>query len=238
LDDHILPPTEAEFVYDENNLSLSSSKLRASHSVKLPLLSPSPTSVSEYSWEWGAFPTPSPVKSTFGKGGRLDGGIPRKGKAKQMIDSLRTDALSESVALCASGKLTTKDGDDKAFVLTIDQSSISFELSLALSSTSDVKVERNDREERKNLLSLPHGCDGISISEGFEEGKITFSRFMQDDDVIMNPMLVVKWIHGQYLTRYDDPVLFDTLAIWRVSTLCSRPESTEYQRIAPFEIQV
>ena len=28
----------------------------------------------EYSWEWGAFPQPSPMKASFGKGGRINGG--------------------------------------------------------------------------------------------------------------------------------------------------------------------
>ncbi|PBL02970.1 LNS2-domain-containing protein [Armillaria gallica] len=42
-------------------------------SNSLPLELPSPSS-QEYSWEWGAFPQPSPLKTTFGKSGRIDSG--------------------------------------------------------------------------------------------------------------------------------------------------------------------
>jgi len=47
---------------------------------KLPLLLPT----QEYSWEWGAFPQPSPMKTTFGKSGRPWG----KGKGKASMDVL------------------------------------------------------------------------------------------------------------------------------------------------------
>lgn len=53
------PPDMME---EENNLSSSS---------KPPLKIQPPQQ--EYSWEWGAFPQPSPMKASFGKGGRING---------------------------------------------------------------------------------------------------------------------------------------------------------------------
>jgi len=45
------------------------------------------TPVREYSWEWGAFPQPSPVRQTFGKTGRADtvlgGGTWGRGRGKE-----------------------------------------------------------------------------------------------------------------------------------------------------------
>lgn len=49
------------------------------------------TPVQEYSWEWGAFPQPSPVNQTFGKTGRADtvlGGRPwGRGRGKEKANS-------------------------------------------------------------------------------------------------------------------------------------------------------
>lgn len=53
------PPDTTE---EEGNLSSSS---------KPPLKIQPPQQ--EYSWEWGAFPQPSPMKASFGKGGRING---------------------------------------------------------------------------------------------------------------------------------------------------------------------
>ena len=55
------PPPQIE-VEDDKGLVLTIPT--TSHSLPEP--------VQEYSWEWGAFPQPSPMKATFGKGGRLE----------------------------------------------------------------------------------------------------------------------------------------------------------------------
>ncbi|KAF8897778.1 Lipin/Ned1/Smp2-domain-containing protein [Infundibulicybe gibba] len=70
--------------------------------AKLSIVPP----VQEYSWEWGAFPQPSPMKTTFGKGGRLDSGLissreagtwgTSKGKGKTGLSTSRLGAKDES----------------------------------------------------------------------------------------------------------------------------------------------
>src|ERR1700691_2993002 len=50
-----------------------------------PSLPPMP--VQEYSWEWGAFPQPSPMKKSFGKS-RFDS---IKGKGKARLDTLDSE---------------------------------------------------------------------------------------------------------------------------------------------------
>ncbi|KAG6896632.1 hypothetical protein C0992_007038 [Termitomyces sp. T32_za158] len=70
----------------EHSDATSSSQNQASSSkMKLSPLSP----VQEYSWEWGAFPQPSPVSASFTKGGRMEmrSWVKGKGKANELQKS-------------------------------------------------------------------------------------------------------------------------------------------------------
>ncbi|KAL0950260.1 hypothetical protein HGRIS_010241 [Hohenbuehelia grisea] len=60
------PPPDFEEDADHSSASTSQPR-HPSARTTLPSLQ-----LQEYSWEWGAFPTPSPMKTTFGKGGRVD----------------------------------------------------------------------------------------------------------------------------------------------------------------------
>lgn len=83
-------------------MTSSQDQSSSSSSSKLATLSP----VQEYSWEWGAFPQPSPMKASFGKGGRIEGSLGRswgsgkrkgkgKGKASMDLSSLTTIEFDE-----------------------------------------------------------------------------------------------------------------------------------------------
>ncbi|KAF5363254.1 hypothetical protein D9756_000224 [Leucocoprinus leucothites] len=226
LEDHIRPPTDAEFIYDDNNdATPSSSKKKSGDGLKSPhLASPSP-GVQEYSWEWGAFPTPSPVKTTFGKGGRLDAGIPWKGKTRHFDELLQAEASNEDIVLSASGRLSAKEGDDRTFVVTIENHSLDFKLSLVSQQPSDVKGKG-----REDSFLLP-GYDEIVVR--FEEGKITFPEFMQDEHVVDDPTLVIRWTDSRYLTRHDHPTLFSALAIWRMNTLYPHSDKKSIEEDEP-----
>ncbi|KAJ3569096.1 hypothetical protein NP233_g5276 [Leucocoprinus birnbaumii] len=219
LEDHIRPPTDAEFIYDNNDTTPSSSKTKAG--LKLPPLASPPSGMQEYSWEWGAFPTPSPMKTTFGKGGRFDAGYPWKGKLRHFDELLQAETSGEDVALSVSGRISTKDGDDSIFVVTTDNHSLDFQLSLVSQQPSDVNGEG---KEDSFLLS---GCDQIAAR--FERGKISFTQFMQDELIVNNPTLVIKWSDDRYLTRHDHPTLFTALGIWRSNTLYPRLERKSFE---------
>jgi phosphatidate phosphatase LPIN len=195
-------------MYDDHEHTPSNSKTKACHGPKLPPLS-STSDIQEYSWEWGAFPTLSPMRTTFGKGGRLDGGVPWKGINRHSDELLQSEMLGNDMDLSAGCRLSAKDGNDKVFIVTCESQSPSFESSLVSQHSSDVKGKG------KEVPSV--GYDEISTR--FEEGKVSFSKFMHDDDIVHNPTLVIKWVDGQYLTRHNHPTFFRALAIWRTNTL-------------------
>ncbi|KXN92326.1 Nuclear elongation and deformation protein 1 [Leucoagaricus sp. SymC.cos] len=220
LDDHIRPPTEEEFIYEDADYTPSSSKTRGGQKLKLPSLSSPPSGVLEYSWEWGAFPTPSPIKTTFGRGGRMEGGVPWKGKTRQLDELPEAEVPSDNLVLNSRGRLSARDGEGTTFVLTVENRPLEFELSLVSQVQSDVKGKA--REQASATSPLCSDCE--EIFGWFQEVKISFSRFMQDDEVARHPNLVVKWMDGQYLTRHDHPALFHALAIWRTNTLDLKAE--------------
>lgn len=223
LEDHIRPPSDAEFGFD-SRLTPSSSRGESSHGLKLPPLPASSPNMQEYSWEWGAFPTPSPVKTTFGKGGRLDTGISRKSKTREFDDHLPKGTVDETVLYSGCAKLSAKDGEDSTFLLTVDNGRLDFELSLVprLLPEETKSKKGKEKEVAKNETSLLADYD--EITKRFEEGKLTFSRFMQDESLVSNPTLAIKWADGQYVARQDSPSLLDALALWRANTLKTQAE--------------
>ncbi|KAF9521416.1 hypothetical protein CPB83DRAFT_928259, partial [Crepidotus variabilis] len=61
---HLRPHPHRAHLQHTHSLSLTTSPAHTHHAHdSLP---------QEYSWEWGAFPQPSPIKATFSKGGRLE----------------------------------------------------------------------------------------------------------------------------------------------------------------------
>lgn len=209
LDDHTRPLPESEFIYEHRDTS-SSSKAKTKFGMKLPPLSASSSDVQQYSWEWGAFPTPSPMKTTFAKGGRLDA-MPWKSKTKHLDELSQREVAGEDTVLSDRGKLSAKEGDDSVFVVTIQQQSFDFQLSLVPQLLSGTK-------EKGKPFVLPNLDDNAC----FAKGSVTFSRFMQDEHLADNANLVIKWSDGKYMTRQDHPVLFSALVLWRTNCLFSR----------------
>ena len=65
----LAPPSHFQRATSEPPLGLDAPPTDA---VTKPLMGLQVPVAQEYSWEWGAFPTPSPMKTTFGKGGRIE----------------------------------------------------------------------------------------------------------------------------------------------------------------------
>jgi len=210
LEDHTRPLPDSEFIYEHHDTS-SSSKTKANFGMKL---SPSVSSsaVQQYYWEWGAFPIPSPVKTTFAKGGRLDA-IPWKSRTKHINELGQREAAGEDTDPSDHGKLSAKEGDDSIFVVTIQEQSFDFQLSLVPQLLSGTK-----EKGKQNSFVLANFDDNAC----FTKGRVTFSRFMQDEHLADNDKLVIKWSNGKYMTRQDHPVLFSALVMWRTDCLLSR----------------
>lgn len=204
---------------------MPSGSTKSTHGLKLESQVPSSSpGIQEYSWEWGAFPTPSPVRTAFGKGGRVEGW---KGKARQIHNMIQKEVLDEDVLAGACGRISAKSGDDSTFVLTADHKSLDFQLSLVL--TELPESYPNGKGKEKEATNLPRFADSDEFSKRFEEGKLTFSDFIQDDSLHTNPALIIKWVDGHYITLHDNPSLFDALASWRKNTLQSQSEEIQVE---------
>ncbi|KAJ8507390.1 hypothetical protein ONZ45_g10251 [Pleurotus djamor] len=192
-----------------------------------------PTSVQqEYSWEWGAFPQPSPMKATFGKGGRLDTHNLVKGKGKAPAgpsllaedvyehhrtrsvppvvgnvlddDSSDDEDLRDSSAAAgygAGGRLAPSKSDPRRFLVLIEGRKVKFDLSIA------------------SNTGVFNGDDQLEASQVFEEGRIEYTRFLHDGQLVEDPKLVIRWAGDHYITQDDGSPLKDALRLWRRAAL-------------------
>ncbi|KAG5648821.1 hypothetical protein DXG03_000170 [Asterophora parasitica] len=276
-DDHPRPIASAHQHHPSS--SASSSKLTLS-------------TVQEYSWEWGAFPQPSPMKSSFGKGGRIEGRSWANANGKAKADVSAPNAAegeedqreheheqrgrSRSVPPELEGSPTRerwikelvedydgdndnepelgdeKDGDEgnaavfgqggtlkpskkdpSRFILQIEGRKVAFELSVVqpavgerenmqdghVSEPEDGEVEeprgRRNRNGRLGGEKLFDGRDEVEAARLFGEGKIDFSRFLEDEELVSDPGLVIRWAGDQYITRKDGSPLMHALIVWR-----------------------
>ncbi|KAG5639717.1 hypothetical protein H0H81_005900 [Sphagnurus paluster] len=278
------PPRDAED-HTRPQAQASSSKL------SLAPLNP----VQEYSWEWGAFPQPSPMKSSFGKGGRIEGTLSRSwtnGKGKADLSSTdiaefdeaeeesghghehehehgrsrsvppelegspkrdrRVRELVEDHEEHESGKVVAEDEeivsfgqggtlkpskqDSGRFILQIEDRTVTFELSIVSSlaeggedhdgplSEPEESTGSEDFRGRRNRHGRLGGKlfktrDEVEAARLFAQGKIDFKTFLEDDDIVRDPRLVIRWADDQYITRNDGSPLMNALLIWRDAAL-------------------
>ena len=158
------------------------------------------------------------MKTTFAKGGRLDAGIPWKSKTNYFYELFQGEASSEDTFLSDRGKLSAKEGNDAVFVITAEKQSLDFQLSLVSQLSSDTK----GKGKQNSFVYSSYDDDAR-----FEKGRITFSRFIQDEHLADNPTLVIKWFDGKYMTRQQHPVLFSALVVWRTNYLLSKTKHVE-----------
>lgn len=240
--------------------------------------------VQEYSWEWGAFPQPSPMKTSFGKGGRLEGSglgsgndfigsgssgsmtwSKGKGKGKgRLVNALgaldsddegekgegegrsrsvppelegspgkrrkerklpveseddeeveaQTQAATAEVearedgVYGAGGKLSKMKSDPTKFRVTIDGRRAEFELSVVYTEDDDFEggTAFDGARGRKNrdgssgggsLFSDVSRIDDMEAGRLFAEGQVTFDKFVEDESIVNDPRLVVRWAGDQ-----------------------------------------
>ncbi|KAG6861570.1 hypothetical protein C0995_014866 [Termitomyces sp. Mi166 len=270
------PPDIGEHLDTQNKASSSK--------MKLSSLSP----VQEYSWEWGAFPQPSPVNASFSKGVRLDGALSRsrakgKGKVNDLqkpgiagsnefdedgagVDREHDHGRSRSVppelegspqrrlkelvegydasndpedddldegSFGKGGILRPSKRDPNRFTLQIEGRRVMFELSIVSASEGQSDGALSDPEEdtgsgwkgrygRVGSLMVFDGRDEVEAARLFALGKVNYNTFLDNDNIVKNPWLVIRWAGNQYITRSDGSPLMNALVVWRNTTLQQR----------------
>ncbi|KAJ6538468.1 LNS2-domain-containing protein [Mycena vulgaris] len=260
----------------------------------------------EYSWEWGAFPQPSPMKASFGMGGRAEGGMgsskeaaatwsrassrakaARMGKldldldlgdpvpeeeeaANAVAGSSGTRSRSvppaldgsptrtrrrirergvtgyheddedemyphppvvadELVGYGAGGRLSASQSDPTKFTVAIEGQKVGFELSLVSGPALDDEQSDSDARGRRNRDGATVGAtvgarvfdrrDEVEAARLFAAGQIDLNRFLEDETVVNDPRLVIRWAGDQYITRSDGSQLMDAVVLWRDALL-------------------
>ncbi|KAJ7129323.1 Lipin/Ned1/Smp2-domain-containing protein [Mycena epipterygia] len=241
----------------------------------------------EYSWEWGAFPQPSPMKASFGMGGRAEGGMGsgkevaatwgRSSRAKPNRMSLlnsaelretvpeaenEADAAGSSGARSrsvppalegspsrsrrrvrmhdddeveddehtqppvagygAGGRLSASRSDPAKFTVAIEGKKVGFELSLVPDTALDNESDSRGRRDRDGATGGAHVFDRrdeVDAARLFGMGQIDLNRFLEDETVVNDPRLVIRWAGDQYITRSDGSQLMDALVLWRDALL-------------------
>ena len=173
-----------------------------------------------YSWEWGAFPTPSPLKANFASPPRveamdsyrstsappeadIEGQYPRPStptRAKTVGDQ-PNDAIQGMRVIANDADLTADENNGRKFILSIGGQIYEFELSIS-----------------EELASNGQTDDELLDARRFREGQVSFRRFMKYPGVVQDDDLVIKW-NDRYITRRDGSPLMDCLVKWREGAL-------------------
>ncbi|KIK96054.1 hypothetical protein PAXRUDRAFT_826363 [Paxillus rubicundulus Ve08.2h10] len=198
-------------------------------------------SVQEYSWEWGAFPQPSPHKVHFTPS-------PLKGKVK-LGDEMRQEVDEAELMLIRSRSVppelegsphTTRsplpppDDQNNEPPLSLplhrepeaDRDETGFGSGGQMIARRDnqtkfqVWIEGNTVEFELSLVSsrgVFHGRDEVEAARAFEQGMIDYPMLMADKSLARDERLVIRWTGGQYITREDGSPLMDALQLWWTS---------------------
>jgi phosphatidate phosphatase LPIN len=162
----------------------------------------------EYSWDWGNFPIKSPQKSTF-PAHPLLGNQSRPASAPLGIetpsepstyDVLSDGEAEQARAIASDGKLRADREEDTRFWAELDGRRFSFELS---------------------TCGALNGLDLSQNASVFDQHRVQFDAFMNDEKLVNNPNLILRW-DGKYISRQEIPPLFSAIQGWRKATL-SRP---------------
>ncbi|EGO27614.1 hypothetical protein SERLADRAFT_446852 [Serpula lacrymans var. lacrymans S7.9] len=208
------------------------------------VVDPDHTPVQEYSWEWGGFPQPSPLRTAFPKASRLD----HKGKNKAALDLVLPSYLEE--------ELSTKDDSSiirsHSVPLEVDGSPRTIRPELSTVDDRDgegpgpggfgsggrltairedptkfqvwiegkvIEFELSIVESDQRGSKVFDGGDEVEAARLFDSGKIDYSRLLRDDTVVRDDKLVIKWVGGQFITRSDGSPLMEALCLWRDAAL-------------------
>ncbi len=169
----------------------------------------------EYSWEWGSFPQKTPVRAAFGKYGTITGsskGKSRMGDEAQeedmsdffctsrragerprlksmlsqatIIEGVSTD---DDAAFGSGGLLTVDRRDPTRFRVFIEGRTAEFELSIVPRHPYD------DRDARSDSGGFLDRDDEVEDARKFEAGKVDFKRFLEDESILNDENLILRW---------------------------------------------
>ncbi|KAH7922979.1 LNS2-domain-containing protein [Leucogyrophana mollusca] len=185
----------------------------------------------EYSWEWGAFPQPSPMTPHFPNAGSMKG----KAKAPMRTDTLEQPDDEDDLTLMRSRSVPPElEGSPhtirSALPLVEDEHTIGVREESGGFGSGGMMTARPDDPTKFQVwiegkvvdfeLSLVsstevfNGRDEVEAARIFDKGKIDYRRLVEDESAVRDDGLVIKWAGGQYIARSDGSPLMDALNLW------------------------
>ncbi|KIJ69762.1 hypothetical protein HYDPIDRAFT_164049 [Hydnomerulius pinastri MD-312] len=201
-------------------------------------------SVREYSWEWGAFPQPSPLQPHF-----TPSTLKEKGRG---MDEVHHEADEDDLILMRSRSVPPElegsphtirsalpPAEDEDTGLPPLLSSLHRELEPEAGGDEkgfgsggqmtarhddptkfQVWIEGNVIEFELSLVpsrEVFHGRDEVEAASAFERGVVDYARLMGDESIVRDERLVIRWTGGQYIAREDGSPLMNALQLWRAA---------------------
>ena len=101
----------------------------------------------------------------------------------------------------AGGKLSTRTGQPTLFVVTIEDQKVSFELSLIeddadgslASQETDLGRPPIQQDEKRRMVKRSE----VETAQLFERGRVTYTRFTEDENILKDQRLVIRWANDQ-----------------------------------------
>ncbi|KAG8826985.1 hypothetical protein FRB91_000151 [Serendipita sp. 411] len=157
----------------------------------------------QYSWEWGAFPIQTPLKSSFPPHSAGDHerptSAPPSGEHNHM-EELPLDVMGEEdfdIDFRRGARLTS--AGEYSYVLEFKGQRTTFDLSLCGDLSS------KDPEDAQAL---------------FLQNKVPFQRFIEEPAIVHKDELTVRW-RGRYISRKQSSPILAALVVWRQAALGS-----------------
>lgn len=208
--------------------------------------------VQEYSWEWGAFPQPSPLQVHFSP-------PVLKGKGDDMRPEVDEDDLilkrSRSVPPELEGSPHTirsslpdvDDHNNEPPLPLVHQEPGEYNDEKPFGSSGRITARHDDQtkfqvwidgtsvEFELSLIASRdalHNRDEAELARSFDLGIIDYAQLMADEELVRDERLVMRSTSKRYITREERSPLMDALRLWasmgredRLAALPSPPSS-------------
>lgn len=139
-----------------------------------------------------------------------------RGQEEETQDQeLSIDAINKANEKPPIGKLRSDDADPYLFRLELDDASHEFELSLCFDDTFGTSTGAEDEESVQERDDY-----------NFEENKVSFQRFVDDDQVVDDERLVVRY-NSRYLTWESASAVLATLSLYRKTLSAAEMDRSE-----------
>lgn len=290
---HSPAPDKSNFVQSESQIQVTSTSTSTDQQIPFPPLKPSvpshlqtsfparravsespdditaqgggsSLSVQEYSWEWGAFPQPSPLHPHCtppvlkGKGDDTRAEVNEDELIQKRSRSVPPE-LEGSPHTIRSPLPLVDDHDNQPPSPVVYQEPGEYKNERLFGSNGRITARHDDQtkfqvwidgtldEFELSLVAsrdVIHDRDEAESARVFEQGIIDYAQLLTDENLVRDERLVMRWTGKQYITREEQSPLMDALQLWasmareeRLTVLPSPPSTPSTPSTPPLQTE-